>query len=71
MNIEHQACARLSPREREALVLLSKGFSAQETGARMSLSVHTVKDYARFIRAKLDARSMLEAAVIATKAGLV
>lgn len=66
-----EACAKLSPRYREVLVLISTGLTAKEVAAAMGLTDGSVEKYARRIVKTLGVRRMIEAAVIATKAGLV
>lgn len=63
--------ARLSRRQREVLVLTSKGMTVRETAAVAGMSPGTVNDHRKAIFRKLDVSSAVEAAVIAAKAGLV
>ncbi|MDB5849559.1 MAG: response regulator transcription factor, partial [Rhodoferax sp.] len=53
--------AHLSPRERQVLDYITKGFSYEEIGGLMSLSRNTVLSFERRIYAKLKVRSQLEA----------
>ena len=64
-------CATLTPRERDALVLLSKGAGVKAVGTMMGISKSTVEVHSRSILRKMGANKMIEAAVIAAKAGLV
>lgn len=64
-------CDTLSPRQREVLVLTSKGFMAKEIGAMVGLSHKTVDAYRSDVFDKLGVDRSILAAVIAAKAGLV
>ena len=66
-----EAVASLTPKEREALVLYSKGFTIREVATRLSVTFFTAHDHLKHIYKKLDVGSRAEAAVIAAKAGLV
>jgi DNA-binding NarL/FixJ family response regulator len=63
--------ARLSNRERDVLVLVADGLSNADIGARMHLSVGTVKDHVSAVLAKLDVGSRVQAALLAQRAGLL
>lgn len=52
---------RLSPRERQVMELLTRGYGASEIGQRLSLSEKTVRNNLSNIYAKLDARGSTEA----------
>ncbi|RST03512.1 response regulator transcription factor [Streptomyces sp. WAC05950] len=60
----------LSSRERSVLALLTCGLSNSEIGARLHLSLGTVKDHVRSILAKLSVPNRVQAAVLADRAGL-
>ena len=62
---------RLSPRENEVLTFLSKGFTIKEIANLMGIKWFTVNDHIKSIYKKLDVSSRAEAAVLATKQGLV
>jgi len=66
-----QRCAKLSARERDVLILSSKGLTTAEAGKALGLSTHTVADHRKHLFRKLDVTNIVEAAVIAAKAGLV
>lgn len=72
---EHRAAAhtvsRLSPREREILVLLSQGLSNADIGRRLHLGIGTVKDHVSAVLAKLDVSNRVQAALWAQRAGLL
>lgn len=61
----------LTPREVEVLQYLSKGFTIKEIGELMGIKWFTVNDYIKAIYRKLNVSSRAEAAVLATKQGLV
>ena len=62
---------RLTPRENEVLTYLSKGFTIKEIANLMGIKWFTVNDHIKSIYKKLDVSSRAEAAVLATKHGLV
>lgn len=55
--------ASLSPREREILILLAKGFRYKEIAEQLSISFDTVRAHLRNIYDKLQVRSRTEAVV--------
>lgn len=63
--------ARLTDRERAVLVLVSAGLSNADIGARVHLSVGTVKDHVSAILTKLRVGSRVQAALLAQRAGLL
>ncbi len=65
---EHE---RLTPRETEVLTYLSKGFTIKEIASLMGIKWFTVNDHIKSIYRKLNVSSRAEAAVLATKHGLV
>ena len=58
---------RLSPREREILVLIAEGCTNREIAGRLTLTEPTVKTYVSRLFAKLDIERRTQAAVLATK----
>lgn len=62
---------QLTEREREVLGYLAEGLSNAEIGARMVVSVHTVRNHVANLSAKLGAHSKLEALATAVRRGLV
>jgi two-component system nitrate/nitrite response regulator NarL len=62
---------RLTPRERQVLVQLATGAPNKEIGRALGLAEVTVKLHVRQILKKIGARNRSEAAVIATKSGLI
>jgi DNA-binding NarL/FixJ family response regulator len=53
----------LTPREREILRLLAQGFTNQEIGEHLALSIGTVKNHLSVIFAKLAVRDRTQAAL--------
>jgi len=62
---------RLTPREVEVLTYLSKGFTIKEIANLMGIKWFTVNDHIKSIYKKLNVSSRAEAAVLASKQGLV
>jgi two-component system nitrate/nitrite response regulator NarL len=61
----------LTPREVEVLTFLSKGFTIKEIATLMGIKWFTVNDHIKSIYKKLNVSSRAEAAVLASKQGLV
>lgn len=61
--------AALTPREREVLLALARGYSYAETAEALGISAHTVGDHVKRIYAKLAVRSRAEAVFEAVRAG--
>lgn len=53
--------ANLSPREKELLILLSKGYSNKEIADKLSLSVETIHGYLKNVYGKMHVHSRAEA----------
>jgi two-component system, NarL family, nitrate/nitrite response regulator NarL len=66
-----QETERLTPRETEVLTYLSKGFTIKEIASLMGIKWFTVNDHIKSIYKKLNVSSRAEAAVLASKQGLV
>ena len=66
--VDHE---RLTPRENEVLTYLSKGFTIKEIANLMGIKWFTVNDHIKSIYKKLNVSSRAEAAVLASKQGLV
>lgn len=62
---------KLSPRERELLSLLAKGFTNTEIAARLFLSEGTVRNYLSSVFNKLGVTDRTQAAILAIQHGLV
>lgn len=69
--IDAVALATLTPREREVLILVCKGFHSPEIRDLIGIERHTVNDHIKAIYRKLNVSTRPEAAVIAAKAGWV
>lgn len=66
-----QELPHLTPREIEVLTYLSKGFTIKEIANLMGIKWFTVNDHIKSIYRKLNVSSRAEAAVLASKQGLV
>ena len=66
-----QGAQELTTREREVLVLLSKGMGYAEIGDLLGLQLGTVQGYIKNVYRKLAVSSKAEAAAVAAKLGLV
>lgn len=62
---------QLSAREREVLILASKGFSSKEVAARLFISERTVQTHLASIYDKLGAKNKTEALLLSLKYGVV
>ena len=74
MNLSPKACkaavARLAPRQREVLALLTAGQARKSIANTMGISENTVGNHCEMIYARLGVSSVAQAVVIGTKAGL-
>ncbi|MEW1632330.1 response regulator transcription factor [Streptomyces sp. NPDC089173] len=66
-----EPAGRLSPREREVVVLLAEGLTNAEIAAALFITVGTVKTHLTNVQAKLTARNRVEIAAWAWRTGLV
>ena len=62
---------RLTPREREVLELLGRGFANKRIALELELSEKTVKTHVGHVLEKLGVSDRTQAAVVAVRAGLV
>lgn len=62
--------ATLSPREREVLALVARGYSNKAIAAALYVSPNTVKTHVASLLQKLDAASRVQLAATATRLGL-
>jgi DNA-binding NarL/FixJ family response regulator len=67
----HPDAEQLTAREREVLVLVSKGCRLPELAERLQISRHTVSDHLKHIYRKLNINSRAEATLEAARMGLV
>jgi DNA-binding NarL/FixJ family response regulator len=70
-NEEDRPLDRLTPREREVLELIGRGFPKKRIAQRLGVSEKTVKTHVGHVLAKLGVTDRTQAAVIAVRAGLV
>jgi NarL family two-component system response regulator LiaR len=68
---EEPLIERLTPREREVLMLIVKGYSNQEMACELMISEKTVKTHVSNILSKLHLADRTQAAVYALREGLV
>ncbi|WP_406099692.1 response regulator [Streptomyces sp. NBC_01013] len=61
----------LTPREREALLLLGEGHSTAELSEQLGVALNTGRNHVQRVLEKLGARSQLEAVAIARREGLL
>jgi DNA-binding NarL/FixJ family response regulator len=64
------AAARLSPREREVLILIANGKTSAEIAAKLSISAGTVEAHRRNIMTKLGLHTIAELTKYAVREGL-
>ncbi|MGH3070755.1 MAG: response regulator [Gaiellaceae bacterium] len=62
---------RLTPREREVLVLIARGFANKRIALELDLAEKTVKTHVGHVLSKLGVSDRTQAAVAAVRAGLV
>ena len=62
---------RLTPREREVLILIGRGFPNKLIARELELAEKTVKTHVTHVLAKLGVTDRTQAAVLAVRAGLV
>jgi two-component system, NarL family, response regulator LiaR len=62
---------RLTPREREVLVLIGRGYANKRIALELGLAEKTVKTYVGHVLAKLGVSDRTQAAIAAVRAGLV
>ena len=66
-----ESAPRLTPRERQTLILLAAGSSTQEMAKLMGIAPNTVRNHVKSLCRNLDARSRIEAVAKARRAGLL
>ena len=60
---------QLSPREREIMHLMAEGYTAEQIGGQITVSVETVRTHVRNVIRKLQARNRVHAIAIALERG--
>ncbi len=60
---------QLSPREREIMNLMAEGMTAEQIGAKITVSIETVRTHVRNVIRKLQARNRVHAIAIALERG--
>jgi NarL family two-component system response regulator LiaR len=68
---EEDPLDRLTPREREVLVLIGRGFPNKRIALELRISEKTVKTHVGHVFAKLGVTDRTQAAVLAVRAGLL
>lgn len=71
MNEAQQLVARLTPRERDVLIITSKGEPRARVAELLGMSKNTAHWHLRQVHAKFDVGTDIECAVIAAKAGIL
>lgn len=61
----------LAPREREVLTAMATGLSTEEVAESLGITIHTVRTHLKNVLVKLQARSKLQAVMIALREGLI
>jgi PAS domain S-box-containing protein len=69
--VQEAALTALTRRELDVLELLAQGFDVTSAATTLNISVHTARGHLKQLMRKLDARSQLQAVVVAARAGLV
>ncbi len=62
---------KLTPREEEVLILVSRGYSRKEIAEQLGLAINTIARYIKDLYRKLNVNSRAEAAIIACQMGLI
>ncbi|MEN5229704.1 response regulator transcription factor [Brevundimonas naejangsanensis] len=68
---ERVLAPRLSPRETECMLWVSRGKSSSDIGMIVGLSPRTVDSYLEKVCAKLRVRTRIEAVAVAVRSGLI
>ncbi|MTI64065.1 response regulator transcription factor [Methylophaga sp.] len=68
---EKPADSILSPREKEVLLLVSKGYTSKEIAKTLDLSYYTVREYVSNVYKKLSVKNKMQAVSEATLLGII
>ncbi len=68
---EKPAADVLSPREKEVLLLVSKGYTSKEIAKMLDLSYYTVREYVSNVYKKLSVKNKMQAVSEATLLGII
>ena len=68
---EHRVATSVTPRELDVLRCIAEGFTTRQTATRLGLSERTVESHIAKLYTKLGARTRIQAAIQATKLGLL
>jgi DNA-binding NarL/FixJ family response regulator len=68
---EKPAASILSPREKEVLLLVSKGYTSKEIAKMLDLSYYTVREYVSNVYKKLSVKNKMQAVSEATLLGII
>ncbi|GAB4288965.1 MAG: response regulator transcription factor [Methylophaga sp.] len=68
---EKPAASILSPREKEVLLLVSKGYTSKEIAKMLDLSYYTVREYVSNVYKKLSVKNKMQAVNEATLLGII
>ena len=71
LSLSSNGITPLTARELEVLSLIGLGQSAREIAGELTISTNTARNHVRNVCGKLEARSKLEAVVIAQRRGLL
>ncbi len=63
--------ASLTPRERQILTMISRGFTMQQVGTRLGISARTVETHVAKLYRKLGVRTRVQAVSRAARLGLI
>jgi DNA-binding NarL/FixJ family response regulator len=70
-SVERKAVRPLTERERVVLCQMARGYSYEDIGRALEVSVNTVRTYVRIVYEKLDVNSRTEAVLLGMKLGIV
>jgi DNA-binding NarL/FixJ family response regulator len=70
-SVERKAVRPLTERERVVLCQMARGYSYEDIGRALEVSVNTVRTYVRAVYEKLDVNSRTEAVLLGMKLGIV